>query len=200
MSNELTTTDFIALDRLDEEQIVAELQGAVLDEYVYSFKSGGKTVTGLSWAGVKAIAAKLGSIQIDLLQLVTTDEAYLCVVKATVPDGSSRIGAAEQCKVMSTKKGQQPDPFALPKVTSKAQRNAIRALLPETLITELVKMHAGQAKAIGDGNGNGRTSDDPMTQFWATVRQKGLAKEQGQSLLAQAGGDASAALTLVNGK
>jgi hypothetical protein len=212
MSTELTTADFQALDRLDEEQIVAELQGAVLDEYVYSFKSGGKTVTGLSWAGVKAIAARMGSIELDLLQLVNADASYLCVVKATAPDGSSRIGAAEQPKAMSTRNGEQPDPFALPKVTSKAQRNAIRALLPETLITELVKMHAEQAKVIqGNGhngapgsghngassNGNGKSSQDPMTTFWAAVRQRGISQDTGRELLVQAGGDAVQALALL---
>jgi len=144
MANELTTTDFQQLDRLDEEQILAEMQGAVLDTYVYSFKSGGRQVTGLSWAGVKAVAAKMGSVQVDLLQLTPGEGGWTCVVKATVPDGSSRIGAAEQPYEMDTKRGPRPDPFALPKCVSKAQRNAIRALLPESLITEVVRMYQAQ--------------------------------------------------------
>jgi len=144
MSNELVTADFQQLDRLDEEQILAEMQGAVLDTYVYSFKSGGRQVTGLSWAGVKAVAAKMGSVQVDLLQLTPGEGGWTCVVKATAPDGSSRIGAAEQPYEMDTKRGPQPDPFALPKCVSKAQRNAIRALLPESLITEMVRMYQAQ--------------------------------------------------------
>ena len=144
MGTELTTTDFQQLDRLDEEQILAELQGAVLDQYVYSFKSGGRQVTGLSWAGVKHIASRMGGVQCDLLQLTDTGDAYLVVVKATAPDGASRIGAAEQPKVQKTRGGEQPDPFALPKAVSKAQRNAIRALLPESLIAEVIKMHQQQ--------------------------------------------------------
>jgi len=177
-------TDFQALERLDEAQIVAELQGAVLDTYVYSFQSGGRVVTGLSWAGVKAVAAKIGAIQCDLLQLITADDAYICVVKATAPDQSSRIGAAEQAKTFQGK----PDPFALPKAISKAQRNAIRALLPESLIAEVVKMRAEQAKALPaqprptmpqpspspKANDNGHWISDPKIQarFWTWTRNE----------------------------
>ena len=141
MANELITTDFQQLDQLDEQQIVAELQGALLDQYVYSFQSNGRQVVGLSWAGVKAVANKLGPVTCDLLELRDTDESYICVVKASAPDGTQRIGAAEQSKTFKSKS----DSFALPKAISKAQRNAIRALLPETLITEMVKAYRGQA-------------------------------------------------------
>ena len=35
------------MDRKDDQQILAELQGRFLDEYVYEFPQDGKTVTGL---------------------------------------------------------------------------------------------------------------------------------------------------------
>lgn len=154
MTTELTTTDFQQLDKLDEQQIVAELQGALLDQYVYSFKSGGREVVGLSWAGVKAVANKLGAVACDLLELRESDDAYICVMKAAAPDGTTRIGAAEQSKMMKTRSGEKSDPFALPKAVSKAQRNAIRALLPESLITEVVKMHQQQRKPASNGSAN----------------------------------------------
>jgi len=158
MSTDLTPTDFQQLERLDEAQIISELQGAVLQDYVYTVK--GKPA--LSWAGIKAVASKIGAIVIDLVNLTTTEENYLCVVKATAPDGSSRIGAAEQARVQDDGK---PDPFALPKVVSKAQRNAIRALLPETLIAEVVRLHSDQAKSA-----SAKTKAIP-----ATTRPKGEA-------------------------
>lgn len=175
MANELTTNDFQQLDRLDEEQILAEMQGAVLDQYVYSFKSGGRQVTGLSWAGVKAVAAKMGSVQVDLLQLTPGEGGWTCVVKATAPDGSSRIGAAEQPYEMDTKRGPQPDPFALPKCVSKAQRNAIRALLPESLITEVVKMHQAQrqpARKPAPANGKAKTPEPAKWTHNASIVSK----------------------------
>lgn len=157
MTNELTTTDFQQLDRLDENQIIAELQGAVAQDMVYSFRSGGKQVTGLSWSGIKYLAARLGNIQVDLLQILDADESW-CVLCKAMAGESSRIGAAEQPKTM---KNGNPDPFALPKATSKAQRNAIRALLPEKLIVETIQAHAAisaQAKPAQPQpkpNGNG---------------------------------------------
>lgn len=174
MTNELTTTDFQQLDKLDENQIIAELQGAVAQDMVYSFRSGGKQVTGLSWSGVKHLAARLGNIQIDLLQVLDTQESWVVLCKAQIGE-SSRIGASEQPKI--TSKG-KPDGFALPKATSKAQRNAIRALLPEKLIVETIQAHAaipGQARPAPaqpsqsqpvtpkPANGNGKRS--PKAKF-----------------------------------
>lgn len=175
MANELTTTDFQQLDKLDENQIIAELQGAVAQDMVYSFRLGGKQVTGLSWSGIKHLAARLGNIQVDLLQVLDTDDSWCVMCKAQIGE-SSRIGAAEQSKTMKGK----PDAFALPKATSKAQRNAIRALLPEKLIIETINAHAAipaQAKPAqaqthqpqpvtpkpANGNGNGKRS--PKAQF-----------------------------------
>jgi hypothetical protein len=133
-----TITDFQQLDQLDENQIIAELQGAVTQEMVYSFRSGGKQVTGLSWSGIKHLASRLGNVQVDLLQVLDTGDSWCVLCKALVGE-SSRVGAAEQSKAM---KNGNPDPFALPKATSKAQRNAIRALLPEKLIIETINAHA----------------------------------------------------------
>jgi len=205
MSTELTTVDYQTLDQLDEQQIVAELQGALLDQYVYSFESGGRKVVGLSWAGVKAVAAKLGPIACDLLELRDTGDTYLVVVKATAPDGTTRIGAAEQPKTQQTKRGEQPDPFALPKAVSKAQRNAIRALLPETLITEMVRVYLEQqpttaSRSASAKRENGRVAKDPMTRFWQAVRERGMTREQGIAVLEYTRGDPTEALKLLEAR
>jgi len=41
------------MERRDDEQILAELQGRFLDEYVYEISQDGHQVTGLSWIGTK---------------------------------------------------------------------------------------------------------------------------------------------------
>ncbi len=164
MTNELTTTDFQALDKLDETQIIAELQGAVEQDMVYSFRADGKQVTGLSWSGIKHLAAKLGNVQVDLLEMIDTGETWVVAVKASIGD-SSRLGAYEQKKNFVKRDGTvMADGFALPKATSKAQRNAIRALLPEKLIVETVKAHAALQRPPANGNGtrpNGNGTKEP---------------------------------------
>jgi len=57
----LRPEDFVELERRDEEQILAEIQGQVIEEMVYSFKNKtGRTITGLSWVGIKEIARRCG--------------------------------------------------------------------------------------------------------------------------------------------
>ncbi|GAG36431.1 unnamed protein product, partial [marine sediment metagenome] len=50
------------MERKDEDQILAEIKGNVLEEFVYSFPQGNRQITGLSYAGVKQIALKMGNI------------------------------------------------------------------------------------------------------------------------------------------
>lgn len=193
MTNELTTSDFQALDRLDENQIIAELQGAVAQDMVYSFRSGGKQVTGLSWSGIKHLAARLGNIQVDLLQVLDNEDSWCVLCKAQVGE-SSRIGASEQPKTITKRDGTvTPDPFALPKATSKAQRNAIRALLPEKLILETIAAHAAipaQARpaqappANGKpANGNGSGSDEAKKLYARVKSDFGLSNAQITTLI-----------------
>jgi len=75
---------------------------------------------------------------IESVQLSETEEKHRAVAWAYDKVRDVRImGAAEQSKFMTLKDGSKvPDEFALPKVVSKCQRNALRALIPETLIVE----------------------------------------------------------------
>ena len=50
-----STNEYKIMDNFDEEQVLAELQGHYLTEFVYSFKAGGRDVIGLSWAGIKEL-------------------------------------------------------------------------------------------------------------------------------------------------
>lgn len=130
--------DFALLDARDEEQIIEELRGRVLTEYVYQFRSGGRTVIGLSLAGVRAIARAQGNIKLSELHIEDLPDAYLATVKASTPQFES-YGVFKQPKRMKLKDGREvEDEFALQKAVSKAQRNAIRGVIPERVALEMV--------------------------------------------------------------
>ena len=133
---EIAQSEFREMERRDEDQIVAEMKGDYLREFVYQFQSGGRTVTGISWAGIKEIAYKMGNIQVDLVDLKETDKSYVAIVKATdTLRNNSRLGASTQLKMMKRRDGsEEEDSFALQKAISKSQRNAIRPLIPEVMM------------------------------------------------------------------
>jgi len=132
--------DYILLEKRDEEQIIAEMQGQVLNEYFYEFSAGGRKVTGISWLGIKEIARQYGKIDVTLVELRETDESWIAVMKATDTEkGYGMLGTSVQAKLMSAKGNMIPDPFCVQKVFSKAQRNAIRALIPERMFIEASK-------------------------------------------------------------
>jgi len=137
---QLEPQDIMELERRDEQQILAEIQGKVIDEMVYRFTSGGRQVVGISWVGIKELARQYGRIDVELLELRETEDAWIAVVKARDTErGNGMLGVSTQPKTMETRKGPQPDPFALQKAMSKAQRNAIRALIPETFMKTVIQ-------------------------------------------------------------
>lgn len=157
---ETTNTDIITphqdeysiFDKLDEQQIMEEMEGKVITEYFYNFQIGGREVTGISWAGTKAIARYMsmqnrehgyGGIEvmpIDPKKDIIEDDKYITVIARAVDHGTGLImmGISRQPKYIIRKDGTTvADEFALVKACSKAMRNAIRALIPESLIIEM---------------------------------------------------------------
>jgi hypothetical protein len=132
----LDTDAFLQMDSRDEAQIVRELMGEYIDEYVYSFDAGGKKVVGVSWAGIEEASRQYGGIKVRIVERNENDEHIECIIEATDSrTGSVRLGIACQAKVEKLRDGKtRPDPFARQKVMAKAQRNAIRALLPQQLL------------------------------------------------------------------
>jgi hypothetical protein len=136
-------TPYEIMDRRDEEQIMAELDGIpskVLEEMVYSFMSGGQKITGLSFVGVKTLAVEAGHIGIVDLKVQETNDSFR--VMALAKDYNRNVtffGVADQAKLMPMRNGSPiPDKFALQKAVSKAQRNAIFNLLPRKLVAEFI--------------------------------------------------------------
>jgi len=139
------------MERKDEQQIIAELQGRYLEEFVYEFTQDGKPVTGLSWLGVQEASRSIGGIDIEIVERKEGEEKagdlewkwIEFVVKANdINTGSSRLGVKRQYNKGRRRDGKIYDiPFYTEIALSKAQRNAIRALLPQTLIKAWIQMH-----------------------------------------------------------
>jgi len=135
------TTPFTAMESLDEQQISDELRGKVLDTFVYDVK--GKL--GLSWAGIKAVAERMKQQGQPLsVEHVMVEESpdgtrfraiAICKNLAT---GEKRTGAAEQKRFYDDAKTREIE-FSYVLAVSKAQRNAIRAFLPESVITSSIE-------------------------------------------------------------
>jgi hypothetical protein len=134
------SNEYKIMDTQDEQQILDELQGHYLTEFVYSFKVGGRDVIGLSWAGIKELAYRYGGIQVESCNIEDKGDFWLVTCKALdIKRCNSRFGVATQSKTMKRRDGSiEPDEFALQKATSKAQRNAMRALMPEIAVKQYI--------------------------------------------------------------
>ena len=134
----IPVADYEVLDQVDDQAIVEMMTGQAIKDYVYSFKQGGRTVEGLTLAGINEAANRRGGIQMDDVQYEEREHSWIVIAKATdTLTGSSRYGAYEQAKMA----GGRPDPFAFTKAVHKAQRNAVKQLLPVPVIREVLNFY-----------------------------------------------------------
>jgi hypothetical protein len=130
--------EYEVLDQVDDQAIIEMMTGQAIRDYVYSFRQGGKVVEGLTLAGINEAANRRGGIQVDERHYEEREHSWLAIVKATdTLTGSSRYGAFEQLKMA----GNRPDPFAFTKAIHKAQRNAIKQLLPVGVIKDVLNFY-----------------------------------------------------------
>ena len=119
----------------EDQIIINQMQSASVEEYIYQFKQGGRTVTGLTLAGVNEAANRRGNIEVEDITTEDKEDSWLVIVKARdKTTNTSRYGAYEQPKIYFNK----PDPFAYTKAVHKAQRNAIKQLLPVPVIKKVL--------------------------------------------------------------
>ena len=77
--NELVpVADYEVLDQVDDQAIVEMMTGQSIQDYVYSFKQGGKTVEGLTLAGINEAANRRGGIQVDDVQYEEREQSLAC--------------------------------------------------------------------------------------------------------------------------
>ncbi len=145
VTQQLPSQLFEQFDRADEDQIVAELMGGVVEEYAYQFKQGGATVTGLSLAGVMNVAQNMGGITCDgPPRWEITDDEYYCEIAAVDHHRGLKLwGNAAQARRYANG---SVDTFARQKALSKAQRNAVRKVIPETIATKMLEAFIGGRK------------------------------------------------------
>lgn len=145
-------SSFDIVEKFDDAAIIEIMTGQAIQEYVYSFKQGGQNVEGLTLAGINEAANRRGGIQVEDIQFQETENSWIAIVKAVdTVTASSRCGAFEQTKTI----GGKEDPFAFTKAIHKAQRNAIKQLLPVTVIREVLNFYL---------KNKGKTMPAPVTQ------------------------------------
>jgi hypothetical protein len=132
------TAEYEVVDQVDDQAIVELMTGQTIQDYVYSFKQGGRVVEGLTLAGINEAANRRGGIQVEEVKYEELDHSWIATVKAVdTITGSSRYGAYEQPKM----NGSRPDPFAFTKAVHKAQRNAIKQLIPVPVIRDVLNFY-----------------------------------------------------------
>ena len=141
------TAEYDVVDQVDDQAIVELMTGQTIQDYVYSFKQGGRTVEGLTLAGINEAANRRGGIQVEEVNYEELDNSWIATVKAVdTITGSSRWGAYEQPKMSSGRN----DPFAFTKAIHKAQRNAIKQLIPMPVIREVLNFYLGGKASSGN--------------------------------------------------
>ena len=141
------TAEYAVVDQVDDQAIVELMTGQTIQDYVYSFKQGGRTVEGLTLAGINEAANRRGGIQVEEVEYEELENSWIATAKAVdTITGSSRFGAYEQPKM----NGSRPDPFAFTKAIHKAQRNAIKQLIPVPVIREVLNFYL--KRKAGSGN------------------------------------------------
>jgi len=126
-----------AMEKKDEEAILDELKGELLDNFVYTItvwdrKTGmSRNVTSLSYAGVKEAIRWYRNIEIIEHKETITEEEYLAVVRVKDLKRNIEVLGASSCK--------KDVPFAWVLAVNKAERNAFRKLLPEELMAQVIK-------------------------------------------------------------
>jgi hypothetical protein len=151
------------MDRADEIQILDELQTRPIKEMVYSFSQpgGGGKVTDLSYAGVRECvrtlnrghytAIRIGA-QPPIVDEVTEEgESYYRVMVYAEDEatGAGQWGTAVEPKHIQKRNGDRPwDKFALTKALNKAQRNAMKALLPVEFVESIKAIYLGDMDKV----------------------------------------------------
>lgn len=159
------------VERKDEEQIIAEIAGEAVKEYVYQFPMDGKTVTGLSWAGYKELAFRRGNIQIGRPIVEDGGDHWRCLIEATDLERNVTFWAGtHQPKSRRINNREDTgyklvtDDFAIEKAISKAQRNVLKNLIPQSIQTAAIAaVLKGFAIPAGRSVGRGRIEQPHRT-------------------------------------
>jgi len=131
------------IERMDEEQILREMKGEYLRNFVYRFEHEGKDVVNLSYAGIREAIRRRGHTRILEWRVEDDGTRYKAVVKMhDLVNNVETLGAAT-CE--------KDRPFAFTIAVNKAERNAWGKMLPTKLIASLIDefLKTREAKQAG---------------------------------------------------
>ncbi|MHB1909725.1 MAG: hypothetical protein ACYCQJ_12790 [Nitrososphaerales archaeon] len=171
---------FATFDEYDEDQIVKEMQGQILEQYFYSFSEGTRKVVGISYAGIRHVVAELMRQGFPLSTDCNVEDAGDCfrakAIATNITTKASYTGFAEQKKKF---RNGQENPFAYTQAASKAERNALRKHIDEKIITEAYKEWSKRKS-----HNEAKSEDaDSGPQNAKTVGKKSVADYKGQAIL-----------------
>ena len=151
--------EYSIMEKRDEAQILAEIQGEVVQDYFYKAK-GGKVV--ISWLGIRELARQYGKVETDVVDIRELENTWLVVIKARdLEKGHALLGTSTQSKI--DKYSSEPDEFAYQKAFSKAQRNALKIVLPEALFAKAIESY--EKDAVNKPRGRTEDADVKIVEF-----------------------------------
>lgn len=170
MSIERKDEVFLEMEKRDEDQILKEMRGELIEEFVYSIQLRGEQVTNLSYAGVKEAMRRRGNLQILDVRTEETEEEIRALIR--VRDLDNRID------VVGASSAERDKPFAYTLAVNKAERNAFAKLIPAkwyaTLIQDWLQKHRPGAKPSATQPAQPWKPEVPITKDTlkeSTVRQ-----------------------------
>lgn len=150
-ANELMLMQIKEIEERDEGQVLAELAGETVSEYIYEIfdKKSKKRVVKLSWIGTREVARAKGNIALSDPIITDQDGFVRIVVRATdLKRNFSVFGGCHQPKKQQVKlydaEGkeagyqEQDDPHYFAKALSKAQRNVIQSVIPAGFAARMI--------------------------------------------------------------
>lgn len=118
-------------ERQDETQILAEMRGELLDAFVYRINLRGREIVNLSYAGIREAVRRRGGVEILEYKVEDVEDEFRALVKARDHVNQIDTLGASTCKKTA--------PFAYTIALNKAERNALRKLIPEKLLALLIQ-------------------------------------------------------------
>lgn len=155
---EMPVQAFQEMERRDEDQILAEIRGELVEEFVYSIQLQGKQVTNLSYAGVKEAIRRRGMFEILDIQVSETDNEIRALVR--VRDLVNRID------VLGASTAPRDRPFSYVLALNKAERNAFAKLIPAKWYATLIEDWLQRHRTLRSQQGQEPAAPTPPQQPW----------------------------------
>jgi hypothetical protein len=126
------------MERRDENQILAELRGELLEDFVYSITIEGRQVTNMTYAGIKEASRRRGDMEILEVRTEADDREFRALVRVRDHQNKIDVVGASSCE--------RNKPFAYVLAVNKAERNAFAKLIPAKWLALLIEEYLDRQK------------------------------------------------------